>query len=396
MNRVTSTALPLLAALTLPSAALLSGCGGKASKSSATPAEPEIAFTLPEELAAYWVHLSGAVTGGPGEMELFKDGNGVSEDYNITWKVVDGTRFVLLPEDEEELSYSYAVSGVQLTLVDEDGDSEIYIKKEYYDAIRKGDAYLDDGDYDKAIAEITKVLQSDPNFSKGYYLRGMAYFEKKDFAAATADFAEAIRLNPDSLNGYYLRGAAYTESKDFDRAIEDFNKAIQLDPTSEIGYAGRSHVYYEKKDYDSAIADYSKVIELNSEDAVAYNNRGWAYCLKGEYDKGLEDINIALDLDDDQHYIYHSRGYAYSGKKEYDKAIADFTESIRLKPPDEAYTDRGKAHIEKGDYAASVEDFNRAIELNPEYPGAAEGLEKAKGLLAEKEKKGQKKPNNKK
>jgi len=328
--------------------------------------EPEVPFTLPEELVGSWVSFKAsdndlATAIGHSKMELLADGVGRDEDnVHFTWKVVD-SHLVLSPEyddDDEDRNMTpslltYAVEGVRLTVVDADDDTTVFVKKEYGDAVRKGLAFMCADKYDSAVVEFSTAVRLDPEFANGYQYRGVAYYWQKNNDRAIADFSEIVRLRPNAAKGYSLRGSLYNA----------------------------------KKECDSAIAEFTKVIELDSDDnPSAYNNRGWAYCLKGEYDRGLEDIEKALELDDKKHYIYHSRGYAYSGKMEYDKAIADFTESLRLKKTDEAFTDRGKAYIEIGDYAAAIEDFESALSINPEYPGAAEGLDKAKRLLTEKEK----------
>lgn len=365
MNRIVSV---LTLALALTSVTLLStDCGGKAVK--AAPKQPaaenkhKVQFTLPEELVGKWVLFSDISEGrdAPDELTLNADGSGTVDDMDFTWKVIDSRLVLKSKEDEHDEndvpSPKYTVEGMRFILIDEDGDRDVFVKKEYADVIKKGFAFANDSDYDNAVAEFSKAVRLDPGFANIYSIRGSTYFMKPDYDKAIADFSEFIRLEPDSA----------------------------------VGYACRSAAYSRKKDYDNAIADLTKYIELEPNDATGYNNRGWDYCLKGEYDRGLEDIEKAMELDDEEHYIYHSRGYAYSGKKEYDKAIADFTVSLRLKRTDEAFTDRGKAYIETGDYAAAVEDFESALEINPEYPGAAEGLEKAKGLLAEKEKEASKK-----
>ena len=48
--------------------------------------------------------------------------------------------------------------------------------------------------YDKAIANYTKIIEQHPKFSKTYHLRGIAYTKKGEVGKAEADFKKAKEL----------------------------------------------------------------------------------------------------------------------------------------------------------------------------------------------------------
>jgi len=76
-----------------------------------------------------WVPDEGSY-GAYKSIELFKDGTGVAEEgMAISWKVVD-KRFVMtmqgLPFSE---AYDYEISGKKLTLTDDKGKKNTYVKQ---------------------------------------------------------------------------------------------------------------------------------------------------------------------------------------------------------------------------------------------------------------------------
>jgi formylglycine-generating enzyme required for sulfatase activity len=84
--------------------------------------------TRPPELAGQWEHASGATRGKPENLELFKDGTGVVDGKgSVTWKV-ENKRFVIL-SPLFALSCNYKVSGYELSLAYDDGESAIFVKK---------------------------------------------------------------------------------------------------------------------------------------------------------------------------------------------------------------------------------------------------------------------------
>ena len=84
---------------------------------------------------------------------------------------------------------------------------------------------------------------------ESYYRRGIAYGQNGDYDKAIADFTEAIRLNLKSAPVYYNRGVTYWHRGNHDRATADFNEAIRLDPKLAVAYYGRgcACLYYGQK-----------------------------------------------------------------------------------------------------------------------------------------------------
>ena len=201
-----------------------------------------------------------------------------------------------------------------------------------------------------------------------YDNRGNAYLENKDYDHAVDDFNEAVRLNPKDTIGYDGRGLAYVSKNDYDRGIADFNKAMQIDPKFKWAYSNRGRVYRIKGDYDRAIADYGQALQIDSNFTEAYNNRGYAYALKGDYDRAIADYNQAIQLDPKYATAYENRAYAHLAKADYNRAAADYTQVIQMFPKDaDSYFTRGRFNLFAGATAKALADINQANELNPKY-----------------------------
>ncbi len=98
------------------------------------------------------------------------------------------------------------------------------------------------GEYDKAIADYTRAIEGDTDFSRivdgkndslamTHHYRGRAYqWYKRDNAKAVADFTEALRLDPKIEMVHYRRGQAYNALKEYAKAAADFTVALERDP----------------------------------------------------------------------------------------------------------------------------------------------------------------------
>ena len=116
---------------------------------------------------------------------------------------------------------------------------------------KRGLAYVEQGDYDRAIADLTESIRLVPKYAnvdrmrgvfytpenkykrtiaEAYYFRGLAYGEQGDYDRAIADLTESIRLVPKYTNAYQMRGIFYTRTNKYKRAIADYTEVIRLDP----------------------------------------------------------------------------------------------------------------------------------------------------------------------
>ncbi len=95
--------------------------------------------------------------------------------------------------------------------------------------IRRGIAYLNKGDLDRAIADYTVAVEVDSNSAQAYFDRGNIYLSKGDYDKAIADFTSAIQLNTSFAAAYRSRGLAYLYSAESSKAFADISKAHLLD-----------------------------------------------------------------------------------------------------------------------------------------------------------------------
>ncbi len=221
-----------------------------------------------------------------------------------------------------------------------------------------------------ADAKPSAVPGPTPTDAAGFNRRGNAWADKRDYDRAIADYSEALRINPQYGVAYYNRGLAWRNKRDYDRAIADYSEAVRINPKNADAYNNRGIVWSDKRDYDRAIADYNETLRINPRDAKAFNNRGYAWNNKRDYDRAIADYSEALTINPQYALAYYNRGNAWRSKRDPDRAIADYSEALRINPQYAlAYYHRGNAKIDKRDYERGVADYNEALRLNPRHVG---------------------------
>ena len=272
-------------------------------------------------------------------------------------------------------------------------------KTSKYD-IKDTAAYLKRGgisgnNYDKAIADCTKIIELDPRNARAYYGRGWAYEKKGEWDKAIADYSKIIELEPENALAYQNRGLAYESTGKLDKAITDYTKVIGLDSKNAQAYCDRGYVYYDKNKFSRAVADLEKCLELNPkiddaeqirqdiakikklkdffapQEAEAYYGDGLCHSRWGDYDKAIADFSMAIKIDPKFARAYYGRGWAYEKKGEWDKAIADYSKAIEFDPENsDAYYGRGLTYGKKNRLKEAIADLEKCLELNPKIDDA--------------------------
>ena len=232
------------------------------------------------------------------------------------------------------------------------------------DYFKRGNGFLNKGNFEKAIADYTEALRLDPQLAKAYFNRALAHFNLKDYVTSIADSTQAIKINPQYAEAYHNRGTANGSIGRYTEALADIDQAIKINPQMAEAYFSRGVVNNALGNNDRAIADYSQAVNLDPKLAKAYHHRGLGYHRNKDYELAISDFTQAITLTPNEFMGYWARGGVYAEKKEYDRAIADLTKTISLAPKDtRVYSKRAEVYCAQGKKDLASADEKKIIEL---------------------------------
>jgi tetratricopeptide (TPR) repeat protein len=181
------------------------------------------------------------------------------------------------------------------------------------------------------------------NTAFSFYNQGSVFLNQKDYDRAIASFDEAIKLDPKYAAAFLNRGTAYRSKGRDDQAIADFGRTIELSSNSAAAFFGRGLAYQDKvvSDFDAyanegryeelALRDYDETIRLVPNSGGAYNNRGGILLSLRQYDRAIKDFDEALRLEPNNGLYLKNRGMALRITGKYAQAIADLRKALTLK-----------------------------------------------------------------
>jgi tetratricopeptide (TPR) repeat protein len=228
---------------------------------------------------------------------------------------------------------------------------------------------------DKLRQEVEKQSQAiarDPNDAEAYYQRGRLYNRLKEFQKARADLDRVIALKPDHSEAYHHRGHAQEGLGQPQKAVDDFSTALKGQPQNAHLYQVRGRNYLRLQDHAKAVEDLNRALELKlrtkAEEADACNTLAWIYVAGPAAfrapDKALPLAQRAGELAPDSWAFCHTLGVAHYRLGQYKEAAEALERGVKNNKGQATAFDLyflAMCHHHLGDAAKAKDCYDRGI-----------------------------------
>ncbi len=116
-------------------------------------------------------------------------------------------------------------------------------------------------DYDRARAELEKILNIDPHIEKANFLMGLCYINQEHFGKGQIFFEKTIKINGENHEALNMLGICCFRHRDFDRALYYHKKAARIAPYEYLYMENIAHVLWREKKTDEALKYFLKARE---------------------------------------------------------------------------------------------------------------------------------------
>lgn len=273
------------------------------------------------------------------------------------------------------------------------------IKEAHYNL---GIAYLEAGQYSRAVPEFESAIKLDPNFIGAHCALCRAYLQQNELENAGIAITAALKLDANhqpalSLRGmitdaYYDRGKTYLDGGSYTEAVAAFQKAIALDAdlgdSSQDSDSEKTHIhvhlgaaYIGMKSYPQAIEALEHALTQDADRVDAHYHLGYAYVEQGTYDKAIPYLERAIAIAPHLKRTHYHLARAYRALGNLEAATHAVTETLRLDPNyqsaheladtiKQAHYNRGITYLNSERYSEAVTAFQNAITLDSDFATA--------------------------
>jgi tetratricopeptide (TPR) repeat protein len=161
-----------------------------------------------------------------------------------------------------------------------------------------GFAYIESGQYDKALEATQKGIDLDPKFAGAYYNLSIIYQKMGNLNQAIAMAKKSLEIDPDTEMAYYSLGGIYFENGQYEESEEAYKKFLKTFPYFPEAHNLLAIVYAAQKKFDKAVTEFEWEIKVNPYHTLAHLNLGQIYWYEFKNrQKALTHLKTALMLD---------------------------------------------------------------------------------------------------
>lgn len=224
------------------------------------------------------------------------------------------------------------------------------------------DLYYSRGEFVNAIALLSEVINISPWAAHLFELRAEMHLENEDLLSAIADIRAATKLQSDNTQGYLTLSTLLYQLGHAADALKSIRECLKLDPEHKDCFS-----FYKKiKKVDKFISDAENYIEENN----------FQSCISS----AQKVLNVEKET---KMIIYEGKRLlckCYTRDEQSSEAISVCGEALELNPDASIYCDRAEAYLQTEMYDDAIRDYKSALERDQHNDRAKEGLEKAKKL----------------
>ncbi len=155
---------------------------------------------------------------------------------------------------------------------------------------------VNQGDFNKAISMLSRLITSDPVNAEDYNNRGLVYLWSGQPHKALMDLNRAIALNPNLPSAYNNRANCYATQGALSKALADYDRAIDLNPYHVRARINQAITLRELGRYDEALTGFDDALLFRQYEGDIYLERGRTYHLRGDWNSAIADYQRALAL----------------------------------------------------------------------------------------------------
>lgn len=264
----------------------------------------------------------------------------------------------------------------------------------------------DTSELGKKIAELTTLVEANPDKASLLHQRAELYVEKKDMANALLDMQKVIALDTTVADYFVTLSDCHLAANQPGKAKAALEKCLSLDPKNKEGNMKLAELFFLARQYPNSIQHLNNVLKEDIHNPKAYFMKGMTFKEMGDTLKAISSFQTAIEQNPEyydafmqlavvcavknnplalqyfngavklnarsEEALYGRAMWFQENMQDYDKAIQDYTSILQLNPDNKfAHFNLGYVHYQYLKvYSEAIKHYSNAINADPDYTEA--------------------------
>ncbi len=214
---------------------------------------------------------------------------------------------------------------------------------------------------------MTSATVPKEKMAEGYYMKGLAHLEQKNYELALVEFQRSVQTDSKNKKAYYALGLVHYMQDKLKEAERFYKESLDIDSKFSEAHNALGNVYAKQKKWNKAIKSYKKALKntLYTTPHLPHLNMGSVYMARKEYGKAAEAYHESKKYANLEWTVYYLGMALLEGGKT-KAAIREFQEGVQLAPKN-AFMRYGLALalLKSGRKNEAAASFKKAAKLAP-------------------------------
>ena len=216
------------------------------------------------------------------------------------------------------------------------------------------------GDVAEAHAAYSRLLDLQPGFAPGHYLRGVLERDAGDLDAARGDWEEAITAAPAYVDARIAAAGAATAADEPAAAVALCHEGLARSPDSVGLWRTLGLAELGLRRGAKAAAAFKRALALAPDDGETHYNHGVALQMRGSFNEAARAYQRALVFEPSLVAAHYNLGVLFQQHDSLDAAIQAYEAALKSNPTHVlAHKNLGEALLAAGKFDAWVANFER-------------------------------------
>ena len=201
----------------------------------------------------------------------------------------------------------------------------------------KGQAFFDDGNYEKARLEFKNVLQIDPKDLEGRYKLAQTMERLQDWRAAAGHYLTIIAEDPSHRDALIQLGKMYLLGNNVEKARENAEVVLEKTPADLDALTILGKVQSKEEDNSAALATAERALESAPHNPGAASLKAAILIARGDVEGSIGVLRDAIAASSDNIFLRLNLARVYGSVSRIDDAIDIFGGIVERAPDVLAY-----------------------------------------------------------
>jgi serine/threonine protein kinase/Flp pilus assembly protein TadD len=227
------------------------------------------------------------------------------------------------------------------------------------------------GNIDRAIANFSQAVETDPAFALGYSALAEAYWAKyrldhdsQWIPRVELNCRRAATLNNQLPAVYVILARVHNGQGEYNLALQEIQQALKLEPRDPDALLGEASVYASLGRVQEAESLFKKATALRPQHWGGRYELGVFYYRQKRYADAAAEFRKAIDLTPDNAIVHATLGGMMQLLHQNDEAEKELQHSLALQPSYVAYTNLGALYYQQRRWAESAGMTRKALQIN--------------------------------